>query len=84
MAAPTVGAVLSDILPYLGVVKSAEEGYTILDDLTGLGPEEARKILNEKKLEALYAGEGGTGVSQIPQAGQQVPEGSQILLYLGQ
>ena len=84
MAAPTVGAVLSDILPYLGVPKSAEEGYAVLDDLTGLSPEEARAILNEKKLEALYAGEGGTVVSQIPQAGQQVPEGSRILLYLGQ
>ena len=84
MAAPTVGAVLSDILPYLGVPKSAEEGYAVLDDLTGLSPEEARAILNEKKLEALYAGEGGTVVSQIPQAGRQVPEGSQILLYLGQ
>ena len=47
-------------------------------------PEEARAILNEKKLEALCAGEGGIVVSQIPQAGQQVPEGSQILLYLGQ
>ena len=84
MAAPTVGAVLSDILPYLGAPKSADEGYTVLDDLTGLSPEEARAILNEKKLEALYAGEGGTVVSQIPQAGRQVPEGSQILLYLGQ
>ena len=84
MAAPTVGAVLSDILPYLGVEKCAEEGYAVLDDLTGLSPEEARAKLNEKKLEALFAGEGGTVVSQIPQAGQQVPEGSQILLYLGQ
>ena len=84
MAAPTVGAVLSDILPYLGVPKSADEGYTVLDDLTGLSPEEAQAILNEKKLEALCAGEGGTVVSQIPQAGQQVPEGSRILLYLGQ
>ena len=84
MAAPTVGAVLSDILPYLGVEKCAEEGYAVLDDLTGLSPEEARAKLNEKKLEALFAGEGRTVVSQIPQAGQQVPEGSQILLYLGQ
>ena len=40
--------------------------------------------LTEKKLEALYSGEGETVVSQIPQAGQRIPEGSQILLYLGQ
>ena len=83
MAAPTVGAVLSDILPYLGVEAAVTEEI-ILDDLTGLGPEDARAKLNEKKLEALFAGEGGTVVSQIPQAGQQVPEGSRILLYLGQ
>ena len=84
MAAPTVGAVLSDILPYLGVEKSAEAGYAVLDDLTGLSRSEAQAILNEKKLEALYSGEGETVVSQIPQAGQRIPEGSQILLYLGQ
>ena len=84
MAAPTVGAVLSDILPYLGVAKTAEAGYAVLDDLTGLSRSEAQAILNEKKLEALYSGEGETVVSQIPQAGQQIPEGSQILLYLGQ
>ena len=84
MAAPTVGAVLSDILPYLGVAKTAEAGYAVLDDLTGLSRSEAQAILNEKKLEALYSGEGETVVSQIPQAGHWIPEGSQILLYLGQ
>ena len=81
---PTVGAVLSDILPYLGVEKCAEEGYAVLDDLTGLTAREAETILKGKKLTALLSGEGGTVVSQIPQAGQCVPGGSRILLYLGE
>ena len=83
MAAPTVGAVLSDILPYLGVAAETVTD-TILDDLTGLTVGEAENILKAKNLTALYCGEGETVVSQIPQPGQSVPDGSNILLYLGQ
>ena len=81
MAAPTVGAVLSDILPYLGVAASGTEEI-ILDDLTGLTAGEAEKILKAQGLDALFAGEGETVVSQLPEAGQSVPAGSRILLYL--
>ena len=84
MAAPTVGAVLSDILPYLGVKQSTPPGKVILDDLTGLTVQEAEKLLKAKNLTALWSGEGETVVSQLPRAGQSVPDGSQILLYLGQ
>ena len=83
MAAPTVGAVLSDILPYLGVAAETVTD-TILDDLTGLTVGEAENILKAKNLTALYCGEGETVVSQIPRPGQSVPDGSNILLYLGQ
>ena len=83
MAAPTVGAVLSDILPYLGVAAETVTD-TILDDLTGLTVGEAERILKAKNLTALYCGEGETVVSQIPRPGESVPDGSKILLYLGQ
>ena len=83
MAAPTVGAVMGDILPYLGVPAAASEAV-ILDDLTGLTAKEAQALLKEKNLTALLSGEGDTVVSQIPRAGQRVPGGSQILLYLGE
>ena len=81
MAAPTVGAVLSDILPYLGVAASGTEEI-ILGDLTGLTAGEAEQILKAQGLDALFTGEGETVVSQIPNAGQSVPAGSRILLYL--
>ncbi len=53
MAAPTVGAVMSDILPYLGVERTFSEediaGKTvIMEDLTGLTSKEAEKKLKEQ------------------------------------
>ena len=84
MAAPTVGAVMGDILPYLGVHAAAGPAQIVLDDLTGLTVQEAQSILKEKDLTALLSGTGDTVVSQIPRGGQTVPAGSRILLYLGE
>lgn len=89
MAAPTVGAVMADILPYLGVEHSysAEDaaGRTVvLEDYTGLSAQEAQKALSEAGLAASVVGEGETVTGQIPAAGQGVPGDSQVLLYLGE
>ena len=89
MAAPTVGAVMGDILPYLGVKQSFSEedvaGKTItMGDLTGLTAKEAQKLLKEQSLTAVISGSGDTVTAQIPSAGQTLPGGSQVLLYLGE
>jgi len=89
MAAPTVGAVMADILPYLGVKQSFSEediqGKTVIvEDLTGKTPKEADKLLKDSGLSAQYIGTGDTVTGQIPQSGSAVPGGSQILLYLGE
>ncbi len=89
MAAPTVGAVLSDILPYLGVERNFSEediaGQTvILEDYTGLTAAEAEKSLKAKNLTAKTVGSGETVTGQLPTAGESVPGGSQVLLYLGE
>ena len=89
MAAPTVGAVMADILPYLGVEQKFSEdeiaGKTIvLEDLTGLTREEAEKLLKTQSLTAVFSGDAETVTGQIPAPGQPVPGGSQILLYLGE
>jgi len=89
MAAPTVGAVMADILPYLGV----KQNYTqqdapgqvfTLQDFTGKTVNEAEKILKESYLACKTVGSGDIITGQIPAAGQSVPGGSQVLLYLGQ
>ena len=88
MAAPTVGAVMADILPYLDVKHNYTEedaaGKTVvLEDMTGLTPEEAEKLLKEQGLDCLLQGTAETVTAQLPTAGQSVPGDSQVILYLG-
>ena len=89
MAAPTVGAVMADILPYLGVQRSyAAEDLAgqeiVVEDLTGLTAKEAEEKLKASGLSAVFSGTGETVTGQIPAAGQTVPGGSQVLVYLGE
>ena len=89
MAAPTVGAVLGDILPYLEV----KHNYTEADpqsrllpvaDLTGMTGKEAKVALAQQGLEAVFKGEGEMVTGQLPGPGQSLPGGSQVMVYLGE
>ena len=88
MAAPTVGAVMADILPYLGVKQTFSEndiaGKTVvLEDYSGLTAMEVGAMLKESGLTYKAVGSGETVTGQIPAAGKSVPGGSEILLYFG-
>ena len=89
MAAPTVGAVMADILPYLGVERQFSEEdpasqTVVLEDLTGFSQKDAEKYLKSASLSAIIIGQGDTVTGQIPGPGESVPGGSQVLLYLGE
>ena len=89
MAAPTVGAVMADILPYLGVARNYTQedlaGQEIpVEDIRGLTRKQTEKVLKEKGLGCLFIGEGDTVTGQIPASGQILPGGSQVLAYLGE
>ena len=89
MAAPTVGAVMEDILPYLGVNRSygpedAAGQVIVLQDMTDMDLSEAQKYLKEAGLTAQIIGEGQTVTAQIPEAGKGVPGDSQVILYCGE
>ena len=89
MAAPTVGAVMADILPYLGVAQHFTEedlaGKTVvLEDLSGCTVKEAEKILKAQGLGYQTVGTGDTVTGQIPEPGQTLPGGSEVLLYFGE
>ena len=84
MAAPTVGAVMADILPYLEVKRSDGAGQTVLmPDLLGAESGDAEKRLEELGLTARCIGSEAAVTSQIPAAGTAIPCGSQVLLYFG-
>ncbi len=89
MAAPTVGAVMADILPYLAVKRNytpedAAGMEVAVPDFGAVSVQEAQKQLKELGLTARIIGTGETVTAQIPAAGKTVPGGSQILLYLEQ
>ena len=89
MAAPTVGAVMADILPYLGVAQSFSENdiagkSIVVEDMTGMTAKEAEKLLKDQGLLVQSAGSGETVTGQIPAAGKTVPGGSEVLLYFGE
>ncbi len=89
MAAPTVGAVMGDILPYLGVAQNFSETdpagqEIVLEDFRGLTADDAKSKLKRIGLSVKLSGNGETITSQIPAPGQTIPGGSEVLLYLGE
>ena len=85
MAAPTVGAVMADILPYLGVERCDESGQLIaMENLVGLTQKEAKQRLDALGFTARCVGAEETVTAQIPSAGTPIPYGSEVLLYMGE
>lgn len=89
MAAPTVGAVMADILPYLEVEQNyAEEDIQgrqfLLEDYTGLSPKEAEKKLKDVYQTPSFQGDGDVVTGQLPAPGNTMPGGGEVILYLGQ
>ena len=89
MAAPTVGAVMADILPYLGVQRKfdpedAQSHMIVAEDLTGMTRGEAEAYLKQQSLTANFWGSGETVTGQIPAAGEAMPGGSQMHIYFGE
>ena len=88
MAAPTVGAVMEDILPYLRVKRvydpeDAAGKTVVVENMTGMTRKEAQDLLKAQGISAQYLGQEDFVTSQLPAAGQTVPGDGQILLYFG-
>lgn len=89
MAAPVVGKMMADILPYLGY----EPEYTdselaaadkAMPELTGMSITQAKSALSESGLGCRVIGEGDTVTDQLPRAGAVIAAGSEVLIYAGQ
>ena len=84
MAAPTVGAVLADILPYLEVERADPPVIATVPDVTGMASQAAEKQLKDAGLTASFQGNGTTVTAQLPGADTALEQGSGVLLYLGE
>ena len=86
MAAPVVGNMMADILPYLGVEPEStgdeEPGMDVtVPDFTGLTRDNVSSAVSEAGLDFRSIGEGYTVTKQLPAAGVSIAAGSQIILY---
>lgn len=89
MAAPVVGKMMADILPYLGVEPEYSDSELAaadraVPDVSGMSLTEARSTLTEAGLNCRVIGEGDTVTDQLPRAGAVIASGSEVLLYAGQ
>ena len=86
IAAPVVGAVFADILPYLGVEKvyteeELENADVTVGNYVGSAPHDVQGSIALKNLSAKIMGSGGRVISQMPAAGSTVPQGSTVILF---
>lgn len=88
IAAPVEGAIMADILPYLGVEpKYTAQEMQKLDvkapDLVGKQISDTTSVLNAAGLKSRIVGSGQTVLQQMPQAGQPIPPGGTVILNTG-
>lgn len=86
MGAPTVGSMLSDILPYIGVeaqyseeeIENRDRGVPNVTDMT---LSEAQEAVANAGMRCRIIGEGDTVTKQLPAAHSVIAAGSEIILY---
>ena len=86
MGAPTVGKMLADILPYMGIdpaYSDAEKTYMdkTVPNVTGLTRSQALDALQELGFNARIIGDGEKITSQLPGGATVVANGTTVLLY---
>lgn len=86
VAAPAVGKILTDVLPYLGI--SPDETDSVVDmvpigDYVGMTVEEAETAIEALGLSCEIKGEGPTVLRQMPGSNVSVAVGGKVILYTG-
>lgn len=88
MAAPVVGKMFADILPYIGVeaeYTGSEEEHMdrSVPNVVGLTVTAAQSALSDAGISARVIGSGDTVTAQLPAAGSVIASGSEIIIYAG-
>ena len=86
IAAPVVSAVLTEVLPYLGVETSTEEeeaesNEIPIEDYVGFGVSSAQTNIKNASLKYKVYGKGDVVLRQFPKKGTKLREGGVVVLY---
>lgn len=85
MAAPVVGNMLADILPYMGIEKQTEDGSgsdATMPMLLGLDLPAAAERVKDAELRYRTIGQGAEVTDQLPAAGSAIATGTEVIIYL--
>ncbi len=84
MAAPVVGRMMADILPYLGVEpdKGEESADAVMPLVLDMPLDNAVSSVIDAGLEYRTIGQGSIVTNQLPYSGTSLAAGSQVILYL--
>ena len=85
MAAPVVGNMFADILPYMGfepLEASETDDDTVMPQLVGTDLPEAADRLENARLRYRTVGDGSVITKQLPAAGASVASDSQVIVYM--
>lgn len=88
IAAPVVGRVMNDVLQYLDVEPVYDESEADRREMStprviDMSKDEAGAAAEAAGLTYRFLGEGDTVSDQVPSAGQKIPVGSEMIIYLG-
>ena len=82
MAAPVVGRMMADILPYMHIENDSEKNAsTVMPMLLNKDITEARPLLDDCSLRYRTIGDGSVITAQLPAAGTSIAEGTEVILY---
>ncbi len=86
MAAPVVGRILADILPYIGILPQYSADDVAGKDVEtpfvkGLDLVAAQKLLKERGMQYRIVGEGDKVLDQLPVPGVKMPKSAEMILY---
>ncbi len=88
IAAPVVGRIMNDLMPYLGVaaVYTDDELANLaveVPDLSGRTRTSATNTLKNKHLKVRFVGEGDKVTAQYPAKGSVIPGDATVICYMG-
>ena len=89
MVAPTASAIMSEVLPYLGIEPDYTAAEMVGADVTvpnvvGLTADAAKEKLSALGFACQVVGEGANVTDQTPAGGAIIPNNAAVILYLGQ
>lgn len=89
IAAPVVGRIMEDVLPYIGITPVYDDSESDRRELTvpsvsGKTRDDAISTLSDAGFDCIIKGDGDTVTDQVPNAGMRIAASGKVIVYMGE